>query len=84
MSIVWWILVGAVGGWGAGYVLHRDTAFDLGDVIVGMIGAVVGGFSLNMVGLKTSGLVGELVAAFIGAVIVTVVYQKVMESRRSG
>jgi uncharacterized membrane protein YeaQ/YmgE (transglycosylase-associated protein family) len=83
-GIIGWIVVGAIGGWGSGYALHRDTAFDLGDVIVGMIGAIVGGMVLGLVGLPPENTIGHLIAAFIGAVIVTVIYGKFMESRRNG
>ena len=43
VGLIWWILVGAAGGWLAGYFKHKDTTLDLSDVVVGVIGAIVGG-----------------------------------------
>ncbi len=41
----------------------------LGDIIVGVLGALVGGHVLSWFGVYTYGLIGSLVAAVLGAVI---------------
>jgi uncharacterized membrane protein YeaQ/YmgE (transglycosylase-associated protein family) len=52
----------AVGGIGYGL---------LGDIIVGMLGAVIGGYLFNAFGVTspTGGLLGAIIVAFIGAVV---------------
>lgn len=71
LSILIWIVVGAVAGWLAGLVM-RGAGFGLvGNIIVGVIGAVVAGFLLPKIGLVIGGnIVASIVNAFIGAVIV--------------
>lgn len=79
MGLISWVIVGAIGGWLAGYVLHKNTALNIADVVTGMIGAVVGGWIGSMflaVDIQTFSILGIL-AAFVGAVIVAVVYEKV-------
>jgi uncharacterized membrane protein YeaQ/YmgE (transglycosylase-associated protein family) len=79
MGIVYWIIVGAIGGWLAGYALKRDLSFDLGDVLLGMVGAVVGGFVINLVtGVDPTGFsILNIFAAFIGAIIVAFIWAKI-------
>ena len=71
VSILIWIVVGAVAGWLAGLVM-RGAGFGLvGNVIVGIIGAVVAGFLLPRLGIFIGGnIVAEILNAFIGAVII--------------
>lgn len=79
-GLISWIIVGAIGGWLAGYALHRNTALNIADVILGMVGAVVGGWLASMflaVDVNNLSPLGIL-AAFIGAVIVAFIYEKVM------
>jgi uncharacterized membrane protein YeaQ/YmgE (transglycosylase-associated protein family) len=79
MGIISWIVVGAIGGWLAGYALKRDMSFDIGDVVLGMIGAVVGGFVLNLAtGVDPAGIsILNIFAAFIGAIIVAFIWAKI-------
>lgn len=80
MWIVAWIIVGAIGGWLAGYVTTKNTALNWIDVVLGMVGAVVGGWllSLAQTGITSEGLsLGSILAAFVGAVLITWIYGKV-------
>jgi uncharacterized membrane protein YeaQ/YmgE (transglycosylase-associated protein family) len=65
-----WIIVGGIAGWLASMVMHSRLGLVL-DIIVGIIGAFIGGFLLNAVGV--SGVTGfniwSIVVAFIGAVV---------------
>ena len=71
LSILIWIVVGAVAGWLAGLVM-RGAGFGLvGNIIVGIIGAVVAGFVLPRIGIAIGGnIIAQILNAFIGAVIV--------------
>ena len=67
-----WIIVGGVAGWLASIVMKTDARQGLlMDIVVGIIGAIIGGFLLNAVGM--SGVTGfniwSLFVAFIGAVV---------------
>lgn len=52
MSILSWILVGLIAGWLAGVVMRGGGYGVLGDIIVGIVGALVGGFlATNLFGV---------------------------------
>ncbi|MFQ5460108.1 MAG: GlsB/YeaQ/YmgE family stress response membrane protein, partial [Anaerolineae bacterium] len=77
-SLIMWIVIGAIGGWLAGYVLTKDTKLQLNDVILGMVGAVVGGWLFRLVlGTPRGNLLYSILAAFVGAVIVDWIIRKV-------
>jgi uncharacterized membrane protein YeaQ/YmgE (transglycosylase-associated protein family) len=79
MSIVAWIVLGLIAGFiGSKIVNKQGEGFAL-DVVLGIVGAVVGGFVFNLLG--ASGVTGvnlySMLVAVVGAVIVLVVYHAV-------
>ena len=70
------LLVGAIAGWLAG-LLVQGTGFGLlGDIVVGILGALITSIVLPKFGLVLAiggGILGSIIAAFIGAVILLVV-----------
>lgn len=72
MEFVWFALIGICAGWLAGQ-LTKGAGFGLiGDLIVGVIGALLGGFTFRLLGIAAYGLLGQLVVATVGAVILLV------------
>jgi uncharacterized membrane protein YeaQ/YmgE (transglycosylase-associated protein family) len=69
MSFIWFILIGLVAGFLAGQVMKGGGYGVLGDIIVGILGALLGGWLFGMLGIGGGGLIGSLVVAFIGACI---------------
>lgn len=74
MGILSWIIVGLIAGWLAGLVVKGGGFGVLGDIILGIVGALIGGFiasAIFHVADPVSGInVTTIVIAFIGAVIV--------------
>ncbi len=72
MGIIAWIVVGLIAGWLAGLVMKGGGYGVVGDIVLGIIGAVVGGFLAGQfLGLDVSGInITSILIAFIGAVIV--------------
>lgn len=69
MSILLWILIGGVAGWIAEKATKSDHGL-LTNIIVGVIGALIGGWLFGILGLQIApGLIGSLVTAVIGALI---------------
>lgn len=73
MGILLWIIFGALAGWISSIIMKTDHGQGTGaDIIMGIIGAVVGGFIMNALG--QSGVTGfnlySLAVAVIGAIIV--------------
>jgi uncharacterized membrane protein YeaQ/YmgE (transglycosylase-associated protein family) len=69
MEFVWFILIGMCAGWLAGQFMKGSGFGLLGNLIVGVIGALLGGFTFHLVGLAAYGLLGQLIVATVGAVL---------------
>jgi uncharacterized membrane protein YeaQ/YmgE (transglycosylase-associated protein family) len=71
VGLIWFLVVGVVAGWLAG-VLVKGGGFGLvGDLVVGVIGAVLGGFLFGQ--FLGGGLIGSIVVATIGAILLLVI-----------
>jgi len=69
MDILWFLLIGLVAGWLAGMIM-RGRGFGLGgNLAVGVIGAVLGGYLFRWLGVSFAGTLGTLLMAMAGAVI---------------
>ena len=53
----------------------------VGDIIVGIIGAFIGGFVLSLLGIGANGLIATLITAFIGACILIAILRAVSGNR---
>lgn len=77
MGIVSWVLVGLIAGWLAGLVMNIHGTGLVGDLILGVIGAVVGGFLASALFSIPDALVqfdlSTLIVAFLGAVVVVAI-----------
>jgi uncharacterized membrane protein YeaQ/YmgE (transglycosylase-associated protein family) len=77
MSIIAWLVVGAIAGWLAGLFVKGDEGWGvLGHIVLGIIGAIVGGFLAGLLTGQdyTTGInISTIVVATIGAIIVVVV-----------
>lgn len=69
-DIIYWIIVGCLAGWMAAWFRNRRDFSTLGSIVLGVIGAAVGGFIFRLVGLADTGFLGSLLMATFGAVIV--------------
>ena len=71
MSILVWLIVGLVAGVLASMVMGGTGYGIVGDIIIGIIGAFVGGWLFAQLGVSTpfGGLPGTIFVAFIGAVV---------------
>lgn len=86
-SLIAWLVIGALAGWLASMVMKTNASQGLlMDIIVGIIGAFIGGFVLNLLGLGADAgefSVLSLVTAFIGAVILLGIMKAVTRGTRS-
>jgi uncharacterized membrane protein YeaQ/YmgE (transglycosylase-associated protein family) len=69
MSIIWFLLLGALAGWLAAKLMQGRGFGFLGNMAVGVVGAVLGGFLFRMVGVHGGGMMGSLVTAVVGAIV---------------
>jgi uncharacterized membrane protein YeaQ/YmgE (transglycosylase-associated protein family) len=77
MGLLAWIIVGLIAGWLAGLVMKGGGYGVIGDIILGIIGAVVGGFLASALFGIDNAINGfdltTLIVAFLGAVIVVAI-----------
>jgi uncharacterized membrane protein YeaQ/YmgE (transglycosylase-associated protein family) len=88
VGIISWIVVGAVAGYLAGFLVKGDEGLGIiGHIVLGIVGALVGGFLANVLLNKdmTSGInIETVVVATIGAVITVLVVGAVTGRGRVG
>ena len=85
MSILSWIVVGLIAGWFAGKVMKGGGFGLIGDIVVGVIGGVLGGWIASYffhVGDPMSGInLPSILIAFLGAVLLLFVLRLVTRRR---
>ncbi|MBK7199990.1 GlsB/YeaQ/YmgE family stress response membrane protein [Candidatus Amarolinea dominans] len=86
MGILAWIVVGLIAGWLASQVMRGGSYGVIGDIILGVVGAVIGGFLaanlLNMPDAVNGINVTSILVAFVGAVILIAILRMVSGRRR--
>jgi uncharacterized membrane protein YeaQ/YmgE (transglycosylase-associated protein family) len=83
MGIIAWIIVGLIAGFIASKIVNKSGEGFLRDVILGIIGAIVGGWIFTALGVN--GVTGfnlySIFVAVIGAIVVLVVYHAIFRRR---
>ena len=69
MHLLWFLIIGIAAGWLAGQLMRGGGYGLIGDLVIGVIGAFLGGWLLGALGIVAGGLIGSLVTATIGAVL---------------
>jgi uncharacterized membrane protein YeaQ/YmgE (transglycosylase-associated protein family) len=78
MGIVVWIIVGAIAGFVASKVLSGKGMGLIWDIVVGILGAFLGGWLAGLAGLPVDPgtfTIGGLLSAFVGAIILLVIFR---------
>jgi uncharacterized membrane protein YeaQ/YmgE (transglycosylase-associated protein family) len=68
-SLIGWLLVGLIAGWLAGKVSRGRGFGCIANVILGLVGAILGGWIFTKLGIFGGGLIYSIAAATIGAVV---------------
>jgi uncharacterized membrane protein YeaQ/YmgE (transglycosylase-associated protein family) len=84
MDILTWIIVGLVAGVLASLVMGGTGYGLIGDIIIGIVGAFVGGWLFSMLGVNSpfGGIAGVIFVAFIGAVVLLFILRMIRGGRR--
>jgi uncharacterized membrane protein YeaQ/YmgE (transglycosylase-associated protein family) len=77
MSLIVFIIVGAIAGFLAGRVMTGHGLGLIWDIVVGILGAFLGGWLAGLVGIDVTNIVVELLVAFVGAVILLFLFRMV-------
>ncbi len=80
MSILGWIVLGLIAGFIASKIVNRQGEGLILDVVLGIVGAMVGGFIFNSLGeVGVTGLnLWSMFVAVVGAVVVLVIYHALL------
>jgi uncharacterized membrane protein YeaQ/YmgE (transglycosylase-associated protein family) len=69
VNLVYFLLIGLVAGWLAGMLVKGRRYGWIENMVIGMIGALIGGYVFGLLGVSAGGLVGSLITATVGAVM---------------
>jgi len=68
-GLIWWIIVGLIAGWAAGKIMKGGGYGVLADIVLGILGAIVGGWVVGLLGIGGGGLIWSILVAILGAVL---------------
>jgi uncharacterized membrane protein YeaQ/YmgE (transglycosylase-associated protein family) len=68
-NLIWLLLVGLIAGWAAGHIMKGGGYGVVMDIVLGIIGAVVGGWLMGLLGIHAGGFIGTIIVAIFGAVV---------------
>ncbi|MGC2524397.1 MAG: GlsB/YeaQ/YmgE family stress response membrane protein [Stellaceae bacterium] len=85
MSIIGWIILGLIAGFIASKIVNKSGEGVLLDIVLGIVGAFVGGFLFSLVGAApVTGLnIYSMVVATIGAITVLILYHALIDRGRT-
>ena len=71
--VLFWLIIGAIAGWAAGQIVKGYGFGLIGNIVVGIVGAVIAGWLLQQLGILIGGgILAAIINAIIGAVILLV------------
>jgi len=90
MNIIAWLILGAIAGYLAGFLVKGDEGYGvIGHIVLGIVGALVGGFLASLLFNVSDPIQGALdistiVVSVIGAIIAVVVFNLITGRTRTG
>jgi len=72
-SVIAWVVIGLLAGWIAGKVSRGRGFGCIANILIGLIGAVLGGWIFSKLGIERFGFIYSLAAATLGAVILVAI-----------
>ncbi|HEY6110514.1 MAG TPA: GlsB/YeaQ/YmgE family stress response membrane protein [Gemmatimonadales bacterium] len=68
-NLIWFLVIGLAAGWLASKVMRGAGYGLIGDLVIGVVGAFLGGWIFGLLHISAGGLIGLLVTAFVGAIV---------------
>ncbi len=69
MNLIMFLIIGLAAGWFAGQLMKSGDGGVVTNLIVGVIGAMIGGVIFRFLSIAATGAVGELISATVGAMV---------------
>lgn len=76
-GILIFILIGGIAGWAAGMFRQGKGYGLLANILIGIAGSIVGGWIFGLLGLEYHGILGSILTATVGAILLLFVINKV-------
>lgn len=73
MFWLWYLLIGIAAGYIGSLIVKGTGSGLLLNMVVGMIGSVLGGMIFSLVGLRADNLLGSLITATVGAIVLLII-----------
>jgi len=83
-GLIAWIIIGVIAGWLTGKLMKGSGFGFFMDMVVGLVGALIGGWISGMLGFGTAGqhgMIGSIIIATIGAVVLTLIVRLISGNR---
>jgi uncharacterized membrane protein YeaQ/YmgE (transglycosylase-associated protein family) len=68
-NLIWFLIIGLAAGWLAGKIMKGRSLGLVNNLIVGAIGALLGGFLFGLLGMSAENIIGSLITAVVGAIV---------------
>jgi len=81
-SLLGWILIGLIAGWLAGKISRGEGYGCLTDIVLGLVGSLLGGWIFMKLGIFGGGFIYSLAAATLGAVILVSIVHLIAGDKR--
>jgi uncharacterized membrane protein YeaQ/YmgE (transglycosylase-associated protein family) len=72
-SLIAWVIIGLIAGWLAGKVSRGRGFGCIANILIGLVGAVLGGWIFMKLGILGGGMIYSIAAATVGAVILVAI-----------
>jgi uncharacterized membrane protein YeaQ/YmgE (transglycosylase-associated protein family) len=82
MDFCWFVLIGIAAGWLAGQIMRGGGFGLVGDLIVGTVGALLGGFIFEALGIAVTNRLASLIAATVGAIVLIFLLRLIRRGKR--
>jgi len=68
-SLIWFLIIGLIAGWLASLLMKSGRQGIVEYLVIGVIGALLGGWLFSLVGISAGGFIGSLITATVGAIV---------------
>ena len=82
MEILYFVIIGIVAGWLASMLMGEGGYGLIGDLIIGLIGAILGGFLFGLLKIGPDGsTIGQIVTATVGAIVFIFILRQISKKK---
>lgn len=81
LNFLWFILLGALAGYLTGLIMRGGGYGFWINLLLGIVGGFLGGWIFGLLGIHTSSIVGNLICAVVGAVVLVLIVGLIAKKR---